>query len=259
MTTTTTPYVWSDEQNGWVLGTPQVEVVREFTPAYGVQCEVEPVMPTWVDECGPANAYWAFQNTEQYYYIPSGSFPDSLVVQAYAQPGYTLVGETFWSNDESNLPCPPEDEETTLATPILNDECGTENDWASVPENSAGVSYYWASEDVTNFDVYAVVNEGYVVNTIPSGWTATDTSWVFIYYWSPVWTDVPCEVTPPNEPPTEQPEPQPEPKPAAVVTPVTTLAATGSDNNLLVPIGGGIVVVLGIGLALFGAIRRVRA
>ena len=78
---------------------------------------------------------------------------------------------------------------TTLAPPTVVDECGTANDKVTLPENTEGVTYRFENEGVTN-NVEAIVNSGFALDGIPTGWVeiGTDT----YSYAVPPFTDEDC-------------------------------------------------------------------
>jgi hypothetical protein len=165
----------------------------------------------------------------------------------------TLDGAFGFQSEDAEAPCflaPPI--EVTLGTPVLNDVCGTANDFGDKPEDTEGVSYVWDSEDETNFDIDAVIADGYVVNDLPAGWTATEDSSVFFYAWAPTFTDVAC-------PTTATPTPGTTPTPVVnVVVPPTARPALASTGLNAFQQGGiaALVLALGVGGVLIGSRRR---
>jgi hypothetical protein len=131
---------------------------------------------------------------------------------------------------------------TTLANPVVVDVCGAENDEVTLPEDTEAVVYTFNSDDVTNFDVRATVQEGFVVETVPAGWTGSEG----VYVYAVDLTNTVCAggTTPPTTTPASNP---------------TTggLAATGGGEvSPLMPLAGGLTVALGIVLMLMRRFAR---
>lgn len=150
---------------------------------------------------------------------------------------------------------PSEDEPivVTLDDPVINDECGTENDYGDLPPDKEGVSYQWIdTEDDTNLDFYAYVEDGYTVQDIPAGWEAAyDEPGYWVYTWTYEFTDVACPV----ESPGPTPSPTPTPTPTASSTPELAITG-GGDLDWGVLAAGGMLLLAGIGVLVW---RRVRA
>lgn len=128
--------------------------------------------------------------------------------------------------------------ETTLATPTIDDQCGTENDFAFLPTSTDSVFYGWADlDDPDNFDVLATVAEGFTVTGDTTGWVDNGNG-TWTYAWDPVFTDVACPDVP-NEPPAP---------PTKVTTPPALASTGGGDVSPILPIGAGIATMAGLAL-----------
>jgi len=156
----------------------------------------------------------------------------------FAERFITLDTATGFQDDDPEAPCflAPGDVPTTLTPPTVTDECGTDNDSVTLPENTDSVEYRWQDEtDPNNFNVEAVVAAGFVVETVPDGWVEIDTN-AFRFDVVDPFTDEACEVTPPVVVP---------PGPASVppITPAA-LAATGMENAPLPLLWGSMSMLL---------------
>jgi len=273
VTTTTTPVIWSDEEEGWILGTPLPPVVTyETTQAYDWQCDIEVTLanPYIEDPCGTDQDYaYLPASTDGVTYYWASEDPSNFDVAAIVNSGYVVKvlpagwvlyeqeeGDVYvymWNPTWTDVPCDGgnEDVVTTLSDPYIEDPCGIENDVAVLPDDTEGVVYSWYHQGTDFYTAKAALNKGYVLDAMPEGWVHGMLPNEYLYNWVPVWTDVPCEVTPP---------PDPEPAGTTTTTTPATLAATGGNQvSAMVPIGGGLAVLLGALLAAIAVVRRARA
>lgn len=141
----------------------------------------------------------------------------------------------------------PEPTVTTLGAPIISDVCGTEDDRGYLPEDTEGVDYEWASDDEEVLDIVAYINEGFVVNDVPEGWTETEGG--YLYEWTYEFTDEACpSTTPPATPPTTPMKPV-----------SASLAETGGgDVSPLVSLAGVLTAALGAVLFTIATVNRRR-
>jgi hypothetical protein len=188
---------------------------------------------------------------------PAYDGPGTYVISADTEAGYTFPDGTthkerevtvpealVYQSTNANAPCylaPPVT--VTLANPVVLDPCGAENDEVTLPEDTEGVVYSFASDDVTNFDVRATVQDGFVVETVPAGWSGSEG----VYIFAVDLTNTTCtgSTTPPGTTPASNPS-------------TGSLAATGGGNvSPLMPLAGGLTVALGIVLMLMRRFARV--
>ena len=282
--TSTTPVIWSDDEDGWILGAPLPPVVTyETTPAYDWQCDIEVTLatPYVEDSCGTDQDYaYLPASTDGVTYYWASEDPSNYDVVAIVNSGYVVnvlpagwvlyeqeEGDVYvyvWNPTWTDVPCDGgnEDVVTTLSDPYIEDACGTENDVAVLPDDTEGVVYSWYYQGPEFYTAKAALNKGFVLDGVPEGWAHGMLLNEYLYNWVPGWTDVPCAVTPPS---TEQPPvvTPPAPEPAghitATTTPATLAATGGSQVGPMVPIGGGLALLLGAVLAMIGPVRRARA
>ena len=160
------------------------------------------------------------------------------------------IGCTVYTFDFQEVVVEPEPEVVTLGAPVIQDKCGTSEDYGFKPEDTEGVTYEWAdAEDESNLDIRAVVAEGYVVEDVPEGW-ASEGEGSYIYVWTYEFTNEACPTTPENPTPAT-------PAPAGTkATPVALASTGGGDVNPILPIAGGLTVALGITLMLMRRLAR---
>lgn len=187
--------------------------------------------------------------------------PGTYVLTATAVEGYTFPDGTIqkqrdfvvapatgvYQSEDPEADCYLEAEPVAvvLATPEINDPCGVENDFADLPEDTTGVTYFWLDEeDDTELDVIAEIAPGYFVDGEPEGWVAIGEGGAYLYEQAD-FTDVACPVVPT----VDQPAPP-------ATTPTGSLAVTGGLVGWG-PLGAGIALLLAGVLALIW--RRVRA
>jgi hypothetical protein len=197
------------------------------------------------------------------------SGPGMYTLTATAIDGYTFADGTTvktkvftveeaigYQNQNPEAPCyrevlPPPPVVVTLATPSIHDVCGTANDTAELPADSQGVDYSWSDDSNPNeLDAVAVLADGYVVEGTPAGWVAIgEGEYLFA---QPDFTDVACPVVTPTSvtPPTTTGT-------TATTTGSSPLAITGGTGvGVVVPIGGALALMLGIGATMYAAMRR---
>ena len=118
---------------------------------------------------------------------PDGSASRDIVVEA-------AIG---FQNEDPEAPCFFEvPVVVTLAPPTIVDECGVANDAVILPEDTEGVTYFFADEaDPTNFDIRAEVAAGFVVEVVPDGWVDSGEGF-FDYAVTDPFTDIDCELIP---------------------------------------------------------------
>jgi hypothetical protein len=137
--------------------------------------------------------------------------------------------------------CPLVGESITLGQPTLIDECGTDNDGASLPADQEGVTYAWQDEDADdNWNIVATIDEGFVVSDDSEGWVEQEDG-TFLLEWNPTFTNEACGTTPP--PPGGGTTPPPVGKPAG--TPTGHLAVTGGADMAGFGIGALALLLLG--------------
>ncbi|WP_430868323.1 hypothetical protein [Demequina aurantiaca] len=157
-------------------------------------------LPVIVDVCGTEDDSATLPaNTDGVTYTRESE--DSLSMVATLTDGYVLdgapaagwvAGDGFYTYDTSammtDVPCPIV---TTLALPVIVDVCGTEDDSATLPANTDGVTYTRESED--SLSMVATLTDGYVLDGAPAaGWVAGDG--FYTYDTSAMMTDEECTV-----------------------------------------------------------------
>ncbi|WP_279234273.1 hypothetical protein [Microbacterium sp. SS28] len=161
--------------------------------------------PVIVDECGMDNdSVTPPADTEGVHYDWASPDPNNLDIMATVQDGYVVepLPEGWVDNGDGTFTyvftyeftdeaCPPTP--VTLMPPVIVDECGMDNDSVTPPADTEGVHYDWASPDPNNLDIIAMVQEGYVVETVPEGWVDNGDG-TFTYVFTYEFTDVPCVV-----------------------------------------------------------------
>ena len=155
---------------------------------------------------------------------------------------------SVYQSDDPEADCYLADEPVAvvLATPEINDACGVDDDFADLPEDTTGVTYFWLDEDDDDeLDVIAEIAPGYFVDGEPEGWVEVGEGEGEVYLYEQAdFTDVPCPVVPTVG------------QPAPPATPTASLAVTGGL------VGWG-PLAAGVGLLLAGVLaliwRRVRA
>jgi hypothetical protein len=165
-------------------------------------------------------------------YTITATAKEGFVIEGSISREVTVLGPTGYQSEDPTAPCfLAEPIEVGLTPPTYEDPCGTDNDWAYLPESTDGVTYSWASMDEDNLDVLAVASEGYLITSGLEGWTANeDGSYTYVSTFE--FTDEAC--------PTPEPTPEPEPEP----TPPPTLATTGGTFNIVPWAGGALAFIL---------------
>lgn len=254
-------HTWADGVTGIISGTLDGPIGYQsedpYAPCYNEPGEVPlpaqyHIEPTAAD-CGVAgvlNVEAGVFNHVTITVTPEYDGPGGYLIEADTDPGYEFPDGTTHKERFVNVPAaiPFQDEDpegpcflaapvvTTLEAPFVEDPCGSVNDQVTLPESTDGVVYTFNSDDVTNFDVRATVQPGFVVETVPAGWTGTGP----VYVYAVDLTNTTCTGTT---------------VPAGNST--GGLATTGGgDVNPLLPIGGGLAFLLGATLLTMGIVRR---
>ncbi|GAA1955184.1 hypothetical protein [Microbacterium deminutum] len=129
--------------------------------------------------------------------------PGTYTITATAKPGFTIEGPTTatitvlgaigFQSDDNEAPCfrAPS---VTLGQPAVEDPCGTENDFAFLPDDTNTVTYEWVDvENPDNFDFIATVADGFTVDPVPTGYSVNgDGTYTYTWVPLPTFTDVPC-------------------------------------------------------------------
>ena len=170
------------------------------------------------------------------------SVPGQVTLTIWPIPGFTITGlSDAWDEGEGNftrtielnepVPCPQADIPVTLTAPTVVSQCGPNNDQTLLPDDTEGVTYYWEDEeDQDNVNVVAVVEAGYVLDSVPAGWEQIDES-AYLFASESEPNDEPCPVVTPTP------------------TPVPELAATGGSGvSPILPIGAGMLMLTGVAL-----------
>ena len=84
--------------------------------------EIVPVKPTWVDECGPDNGHWIFEDTDQYAYTEKANKNGSVTITVAPKLGYFFAEGTkaHWTKNDSGEVCattPPVTTPPSTSTP----------------------------------------------------------------------------------------------------------------------------------------------
>ncbi|MHC2999876.1 hypothetical protein [Microbacterium sp. HJ5] len=176
------------------------------------------------------------------------TFPDGTTVKTKT---FVVLDAIGYQSEDPEAPCYQEDEEppvpVVLATPTIDDPCGTEDDVAELPAASAGVTYQWLDdEDPTETDVIALIAQGYEVTAVPAGWEEADAG-VYLFAQADL-TDVRCPIVA-GEPPTTVPPP--------AAPPTAVLSATGGgDVPPALPLAALAALLLGIVAVAYRAASR---
>lgn len=188
--------------------------------------------------------------------------PGEYTITATAKPGYviegsisvvvTVEGPLGYQSEDPEAVCyvDEEPEVVTLVSPIVIDECGTENDDLNLDalNDTEGVVYTWDSDDPENYDIRATVQAGFVVTEVPAGWVEKSEG---VYVFAVSWTDEVCPTDTPTDTPTTPVVPA-----SNTSTPAVLAATGGADVNMLVPVAGGLATLLGACLVAMGILRR---
>lgn len=186
--------------------------------------------------------------------------PGEYVITATAKPGFIIQGEVSrtvtvegplgYQSENPEADCyeaPPV--VVALEMPYIEDKCGTEDDFVEIPVDAEDrVIYTWLSEDETSpeyDDIRATIPTGAVVEEVPAGWVHEGDG---VYTYVVEFSDEECPV-PPAPPAPETPV-----KPVA---PAPVLAATGGgDVSPMIPVAGGLALLLGAALVALNVMRR---
>ncbi|MEZ3159144.1 hypothetical protein AB1K54_01215 [Microbacterium sp. BWT-B31] len=259
---------WSHSDKGpldiynWTLyyrtGTTQKHVDVEARPAVEpVTCEQEattvvvPAAPLWDDPCGPDNASWT--PAEQDGVVWESATNDEGVVTATASPaeGYSFPDEaqTEWSDSDSGEPCAPTVVEITPEAPVWTCEEG----WWHVDSDT--VIWEEASEDDFAY-IWAVPAEGYAFpQDAEDVWRADLTECDDPGQLDPLAED--CEGQDCADDVEVGNDPASAGTPTGGAAPTGSLPATGGGAvNPIVPIGAGVITLIGAALFIW---RRIRA
>lgn len=239
--------VWDEDCEPGVVPVPAQFDADPVSPT----CDEDGALPTlglfenvtvvWDREFDGPGVYTLSATTHEGYEFPDGT--------TYKEREFVVLGAIGYQSEDPEADCYEQDiTPVTLGQPVFVDACGTDEDSASLPEDAEGVIYAWLSEDPEDFGFYAEVQPGYAVLGDPGpGWEFAEQGDGYEYwvnYWEPVFTDEPCPVDTPT------------PKPP---TPATLAVTGGGDVAPILPISGAVTLLLGIGAALYGTLRRSRA